>query len=197
MDDNKREAKMNKRQEIFKKLFNESYKKLFTVAFGVTKNRESAEDVLQESYIKAWNKFDDFDINKNFTNWMTTIVKNTAIDQIRIKRRSASSLSLDTSHTNQNKTVTWDIEDESQDIVKNYEKKELCEQIHVAISNLPVDLKNIMHLLTDNDAQYSYKEVSEILGEPVAAIRAKAHRARVMIQNQINSLNSAEKTTNL
>lgn len=188
---------MNTNEQEFKKLFHGSYKKLYTVSFGIMKNHEAAEDVLQDSYIKAWNRFDDFDPSKNFTNWMTTIVRNTAIDLIRNHKRSAHTVSLDSSHMSQNKAVVWDIEDRTQDIVSKYEKKELCVQIREAIEQLPEELKRIMGLLTDDVNPQSYKEAADILHEPVASVRAKAHRARIMIQNHISGVNVSKKTNNL
>jgi RNA polymerase sigma-70 factor (ECF subfamily) len=177
INDNKNMNDTNKK-ERFEKLFAESRGKLFAIAFSVVKNKDLAEDVLQTSYIKAWVKFDTYDDSKKFTNWMTSIVKNASIDTIRNKTRQLGAISLDSAKNNANFS-TFDVVDVSQNLEKNYVKKEFINEMFQMINELPTDLRDIMILLADDK---SYAEIAIEMELPLNTIRTKVHRAKKMLR---------------
>lgn len=76
-------------EEAFRLLFEAHKQKIFALAFKYTKNREDAEDILQETFIKAYHALDKFhwEENPNFSSWLYRIGINTSIDLIRKKKK--------------------------------------------------------------------------------------------------------------
>lgn len=176
------------KQEQFEQLYVSSKSKLLAIAFNMVKNKEAAEDVLQDSYIKAWKKFDEYDSSKKFVNWMTTIVRNTAIDSSRAKNRKLNAFSIDTTAVVNNKSVSFAIPDASQDLFKNYEQNDLAINIENAINSLPKDLKAVMIPLSSG---HSYVEIATMTNISVSAVRARVHRAKQILRKDKNLANFA------
>lgn len=178
---------MKTKQENFEALFELSKAKLFNVAYSVVRNREAAEDVLQDAYIKAWKKFDEYDSDKKFTNWMTTIVRNAGIDYNRLKAKHASTYSLNSISSqltgDKSQIMSLDVEDKSQDVVKQVERIELINEIYQSIADLPDDLKVVMLPFFDNQ---SYEEIAVSEKLPLTTVRARVHRAKQILRKSIN-----------
>lgn len=176
---------MNNKEQQFKQLFEDSKQKLFNVAYGVVRNREVAEDVLQESYIKAWKKFDEYDSSKKFTNWMTTIVTNTGIDYNRSNARNNAVLSLENPMNRQNGGFSgFDFEDKSADIQSQIEMNETVEEIMAMIGTLPQDLRDVMVLICQGS---NYQEISQVMDLSMSIVRSRVHRAKKQLQKQANA----------
>jgi|APCry1669189440_1035222.scaffolds.fasta_scaffold00113_6 RNA polymerase sigma-70 factor, ECF subfamily len=175
---------MNDKQKQFNNLFMDSKKKLYNVAFGVVMNKEKAEDVLQDAYVKAWRKFDDYDNDKKFINWMAKIVKNAAIDCKRSmsKHSIVSSLSASASQTNNGKNQErfLDVVDKKLDLFELYEKKELANFIIKSVGKLPKDLQIVIMPFLDG---YSHDEISKITGLSITTVRSRVHSAKKIIRN--------------
>lgn len=175
---------MRNKQEEFEKLFSDSKNKLYSVAYSVVHSREMAEDVLQDAYIKAWTKFDDYDPQKKFVNWMTTIVRNAGIDAKRSNNRQVVSVSLDNTVQNAHMTATRDIVDLSQDLDRHIQAKELCGELFRLIELLPEDLRKVILLIAD---QKSYSEISEITNESIGTVRSRVYRAKNLLKNSLEA----------
>jgi RNA polymerase sigma-70 factor (ECF subfamily) len=175
---NFKENKNTDNYEKFEKLFSESKGKLFTVAYAVVQNRDSAEDVLQDAYIKAWKKFGDYDSSKKFVNWMTTIVRNTAIDMHRNNSRQVMAYSLDWA-PNGSQAVGLNTEDKSIDLVGGYEKQEFFSLLMKEINSLPKELNTVMSLFCQG---YSYDEIAGKTKITLSAVRARVHRAKKILK---------------
>jgi RNA polymerase sigma-70 factor (ECF subfamily) len=181
--DNNINMSLNKK-ERFEKLFAESRGKLFSIAFSVVRNKDSAEDVLQTSYIKAWNNFDSYDSSKKFTNWMTSIVKNASIDSLRNKTRQLDTYSLEYFNRHTQENDTFDIVDSSANLEQSYEQKEFLSEVFEMINQLPEDLREVMNHLIDDK---SYAEISEQMKLPLNTIRTKVHRAKKILRKNADS----------
>lgn len=181
--DNNINMSLNKK-ERFEKLFAESRGKLFSIAFSVVRNKDSAEDVLQTSYIKAWNNFDSYDSSKKFTNWMTSIVKNASIDSLRNKTRQLDTYSLEYFNRHTQENDTFDIVDLSANLEQSYEQKEFLSEVFEMINQLPEDLREVMNHLIDDK---SYAEISEQMKLPLNTIRTKVHRAKKILRKNADS----------
>lgn len=174
------------KKENFVQLFNESKSRLYNVAYGVVKNKELAEDVLQDAYVKAWRKFDEYDSNKKFINWMTTIVTNAGIDQNRSKNRRITAYSLSTpNNVYSDSKSEVDFEDKSANIQNYIERKETIAEVKELMNSLPVDLKQIMVYLFEG---HSYLDISKMTGSNMSTVRAKAHRAKKILRKNSKSL---------
>jgi RNA polymerase sigma-70 factor (ECF subfamily) len=174
---------MSTKQELFDKLFKKHQRKLFSVAYTVVPNRDTAEDILQDAYLKAWAKFDDYDTNKKFENWMTTIVRNTGIDSLRSKRNKAKSYEISLQQNlNANgfeSQQQCDIVDKNLDTFKLIEKQEFIEQLHSVIENLPDGHKQCMSLFAEG---HSYEEIAERTQSPLSTVRMRIRQAKLKIR---------------
>ena len=172
--------KMNKKEQ-FEKLFTQSKAKLYAVAFRVVHNKEQAEDVLQDAYIKAWRKFDEFDPNKKFSNWMTTIVRNAGIDSNRTKARQLNAISLESMATQSDdeKKITYDVSDRRIDLYADLERKELYNEINDMIDSLPEDLKVVIRPFFEGQ---SYGDIADSTDISLSTVRSRVHRAKKILR---------------
>jgi RNA polymerase sigma-70 factor (ECF subfamily) len=183
---------MKTKQEKFELLFKQSQSKLYTVAFNVVRNKEVAEEVLQEAYIKAWKKFDDYDPGKKFENWMITIVKNAGIDANRansknFKTYSLNNISSQMSGDKQQK-LSLDVVDKSADLSKMMESKELIQYIYNSVDNLPEELKVVMVPFIEGQ---SYNEISDSSNLAITTVRTRVHRAKKILRDTFKYEKSA------
>ena len=164
-------------KEKFERLFINSKVKLLNVAYSVVRNKDDAEDVLQDAYVKAWKKFDEFDQNKKFFNWMSTIVRNAGIDYNRNKIRQKSNISIDSSKASydNNSNFTFNLEDKRANLQDNYEK----EEIYSVIQGFPDELRIVMIPLIQG---FSYSEISESTDVSLSTVRARVHRAKQILR---------------
>lgn len=171
---------MKKKSEQFEALFNASRDKLYAVAQAIVRDKDLADDVLQTAQIKAWSKFDTYDPEKNFMNWMTTIVRNASIDVKRNKGKQAY-LSIEAfTHTQEDfgQSKQFEFEDKSANIFKQYENKERLDTVYTMIQTLPEDLKEVIMMLSQ---EKTYKEIADATELPISTVRTKVHRARKIL----------------
>ena len=80
-------------QAAFRRIVEEYRQQAFSIAFRILCNEEEARDVVQESFIKIWQKIESFNMNEKFSTWLNKIVANSAIDRMRqIKRQNLVSI---------------------------------------------------------------------------------------------------------
>jgi RNA polymerase sigma-70 factor (ECF subfamily) len=179
---------MNTKQEQFTNLFKHCKHKLYNIAYSVVLNKEEAEDVLQDAYIKAWRKFEDFDKSKKFLNWMSAIVKNAAIDHKRSTSKQMQVYSLNAISSNligdKKSSVSFDVEDKKLDLFDKYEQKEFIQSLNTMINDLPKELKLVMIPFAQGQ---SYDEIAKTSKLALTTVRARVHRAKKLLRNSYNS----------
>jgi|APCry1669188970_1035186.scaffolds.fasta_scaffold22562_2 RNA polymerase sigma-70 factor (ECF subfamily) len=177
-----------KKREAFDKLFKESKAKLYNVAFNVVKNQSIAEEVLQDAYLKAWRNFDQYDSNKKFINWMTTIVHNAGIDTTRQRPKNTQVYSLNSISSqlngDKNQVLSLDAEDKSFDLYKTVENKEFIERIVNSINEMSEDLKVVMIPFVEGQ---SYDEISNSSSLALTTVRARVHRGKQILRKSFGS----------
>jgi RNA polymerase sigma-70 factor (ECF subfamily) len=177
---------MKTKQEQFEQLFKESRSKLYNVAYNMTKNRENAEEVLQEAYVKAWKNFGSYDPEKKFTNWMTTIIRNAGIDANRLRNKNVSTFSINSIFVNNDKdssqNLQLDVEDKSSDLYAMLENKELMKNIYESVAKLPADLQIVMIPFMEGQ---TYTEISDSSNLALTTVRARVHRGKKILRNSI------------
>ncbi len=156
---------------------------VYLFIYKLISNKEDAEDITQETFIKAWQKLSKFDTNKNFKTWLFSIAKNTAIDKLRKKKSiNFSSLNIDGA-----KTI-----DASSDFESNlvdseplpdeiFTKQESADALAKALAQLSDNQKLIIHLhITE---ELTYEEISEIMGRPMNTVKSQYGRAISKLRN--------------
>src|SRR5579864_5016025 len=109
--------------------------KIFRLAQHITQNREDAEDVLQETFLKAYEHLDQFQGNSKFYTWIVRIAVNQALMKLR-KRRNDKSVSLDETIDTGEDTVSREIAAWDENPEERYEREELNEILSGAIDGL-------------------------------------------------------------
>jgi RNA polymerase sigma-70 factor, ECF subfamily len=144
---------------------------LFGYAMAFTRNRTDAEDLVQETYVRAIRGKDSLREGSNVKSWLFTILRNIYLNQLRKQRTSPTLLEID-AHEN-----TADIAVEgSKDPLAHYMSKTECEWVVEAIQQLPTEFREIVLLREYEDL--SYQEIAAILGCPVGTVMSRLARAR-------------------
>lgn len=157
--------KLNSDQKIeFELLVKKNMKRAYYVALGFLGSHDSAMEISQEAFIRAYRHFDTFDKNKNFFTWYYKILKNLCLNFIRDskKRKFENFLELkDSSFSDPEQVI---------------ENQELLEKLYNSINQLGNEEKEI--LLLREFEEMSYKEISEILNIPEGTVMSRLYYAR-------------------
>lgn len=130
-----------------------------------------AEDLAQETFLKAWKNISKFDPTKSFKTWVFSIAKNTAIDWLRKKHPvSFSDLEPD-----EMPDMADSIPDEQPLAPEILERAETAKMIEEALTKIPPKARSIvlMHQMED----MTFKEISEATGEPINTVKSRYRRA--------------------
>ena len=155
---------------------------LYSAALRMTRNRADAEDLVQETYLRAYRSFHTFDAGTNLRAWLFRILTNTYINTYRAKQRRP-------------------IEDDLADVEDLYMYKRIGgieasrsaedtlfdlftdDEVKVALEGLPENFR-LAVLLADVEG-FSYKEIAEILDIPIGTVMSRLHRGRKAMQKAL------------
>jgi RNA polymerase sigma-70 factor (ECF subfamily) len=152
----------------------------FRVAYRITKNRDDAEDVIQDAWLKAYIHLATFDGRAKFSTWLTRIVINSALMTLRRKRSH-----LETSMEIMDGEI-WqesEIADETQSVEALYAKHERIARLKQAIRRLQPSLRNVIELHQSQDR--SVKEIADLAGLSLAATKSRLLRARRFLRKDL------------
>ena len=158
---------------------------LFSTAMRMTRNRGDAEDLVQETFIKAWRSFATYQQGTNLRAWLFRIMTNTYINKYNAQQRKPTETELD------------DVEelflykrlgsvDQSQ-LSQSAEDQMLSlftdDEVKKALEELPEQFR-IPVLMSDVEG-FSYKEIAEILEIPLGTVMSRLHRGRKAMQKML------------
>jgi len=132
-------------------------------------NREDAEDILQEVFVKAYQNLNDFDLNFKFSNWIYSIAHNTTISAFRKKKVRPQTVSWEDKDLNNILKPTLEVEDANL-------QKLTYKHILKIINQLPLKYKDVLILKFVEGKDY--REISDILHKPMGTIAALINRAK-------------------
>ena len=152
------------------------FDQLYNFARWLTQNREEAEDLVQETYVKALKGFSSFQLGTNFRAWIYRILRNTFLTS-RSGLRAASTVSLESEEDGPDLAV----ENETPEtILMRMSNSQLVQS---AIEDLPVHYREAI-LLCDVE-EMSYQEIAETLAIPVGTVMSRLSRARHALRGHI------------
>ncbi len=176
--------------EIKKKEFEsaalEHIDSLFNFGMRMTGNREAAEDLVQETYLKVHRFSHTFKDGSNLKAWLFKILRNTFINTFRKKIKEPKSIHYDEVEDfflfnkikNENKEDSSNL---SQNNVNVYEFFE--DEVKNAVNNLPLAFREVV--LYSDIEELSYGEISEIVGCPIGTVKSRLFRARKLLQKSL------------
>jgi RNA polymerase sigma-70 factor (ECF subfamily) len=151
---------------------------LFSLIYRMVRDRELAEDLAQETFVKAMNALDSYRPEFKFSSWIFKIANNAAIDHLR--RRELDTLSLEGSpHASTPDAIeatALQIGDRGETPLDVVEAKELGGEIEQAIARLRPEYRSCI-LLRHVEGR-AYEEIAEILDLPLGTVKTYIHRAR-------------------
>jgi RNA polymerase sigma-70 factor (ECF subfamily) len=153
---------------------------LYNTAYRLARNSEDAEDLVQETYLKAYRSFDQFTPGTNLKAWMFKILKNAFINEYR--RRQAVPQESDFAEIEENleshlrPDAAGQIKDPEQEALEGA----LDEDVQRALDELPPDYRMAV-VLADLEG-FSYKEIADILEIPVGTVMSRLYRGRKLLE---------------
>jgi RNA polymerase sigma-70 factor (ECF subfamily) len=172
-------------QERFADQAMEHMSALYTAALRMTRNPADAEDLLQETYLKAFRAFDTFREGTNLKAWLYRILTNTYINSYRAKKRRPEQTEIE------------EVEDlylyrrlgglEAVAAGRSAEDEVLAHftdtEVKEAVESLPEQFR-LAVLLADVEG-FSYKEIAEIMDVPIGTVMSRLHRGRRALQKRL------------
>jgi len=165
-------------ESAYRELIRRYERPLFSLLYRMVRDRELAEDLAQETFVKALNAIESYRPEFKFSSWIFKIANNAAIDHLR--RRELDTLSLEGSpHAETPEAVeatALQIGDRQESPLDTVEARELGGQIEQAIGQLRPEYRSCI-LLRHVEGR-AYEEIAEILNLPLGTVKTYIHRAR-------------------
>jgi len=152
--------------------------KVYSLAMKMLRNPEDAEDVLQDTFLRAYRGIKSFQGNSTFSTWIYRITANSAL--MRLRKKKLPTVSIDDADERE---TPINIADWSPGPVEQLLTKETQQAMDEAIEALPPEFKQVF-ILRDVE-ELSNSEVAEILDLSVAAVKSRLHRARLKVRNRL------------
>ena len=171
--------------EAFAVIFRKYERQLFRTAVRITENVSDAEDVLQEAFLRAYKKIATFQFASSLYSWLTRIVINCALMELR-RRRSRPSFSLNDS-SDDGVSLMDLVSDPRVDVETALSLKEQSRLLTARIARLPQKLRVIIETYRTSDV--SMAQLAEAHTTSVAAVKARLFRARKMVKTFKNITN--------
>ena len=160
---------------------------LYSAAMRMTRNSADAEDLVQETYLKAYRAYERFEAGTNLKAWMYRILTNSYINAYRKKQRRPDESDIDDVEDlylyrrlggAESATLGRSAEDELMDLFGE-------DEVKLALEDLPEHYR-LPILLADVEG-FAYKEIAEILDVPIGTVMSRLHRGRKQLQKRLYS----------
>jgi RNA polymerase sigma-70 factor, ECF subfamily len=156
--------------------------KIFRLAQHITQNREDAEDVLQETFLKAYEHLEQFQGQSKFYTWVVRIAVNQALMKLR-RRKTDKSVSLDDTIDTGEDTIVREIAAWDENPEQQFSREEIGQILDSAIQDLEPPYRSVF-VLRDME-ELSTEETAEALGLSVPAVKSRLLRARLQLREKL------------
>ena len=158
-------------------------RQLFRIAQHITQNREDAEDVMQDAFLKAYEKLDQFQGNSKFSTWLVRIAVNESLMRLR-KRKTSKTVSMDQDVQTEDGSIPRDFAEWRPNPEQLYGQRELGEILRKTIQGLPPGFRTVFTLRDVEN--FSTEETAEALGLSVPAVKSRLLRARLQLRERLS-----------
>jgi RNA polymerase sigma-70 factor, ECF subfamily len=166
----------------FETLVGRYERKIFRLAQNITQNREDAEDVMQEAFLKAFEHLPEFQGNSRFYTWLVRIAVNQAL--MKLRKRRPNQVSLDQEIDTGEESVFREVEDWGPSPEERYKQSELSQILSSVIGELDPSFRVVFQLR--DIEELSTEETAEALGLSVPAVKSRLLRARLKLRTKLN-----------
>jgi RNA polymerase sigma-70 factor (ECF subfamily) len=167
----------------FEQLVRRYDRNVFRIAQHITQNREDAEDVVQDAFLKAFRNLGQFQGQSKFYTWLVRIAVNEALMRLR-RRRPERMVSLDEDVKTEEDSMPREVADWSPNPEQLYSQAELKDILSKTIQGLPPGFRAVF-VLRDVEA-LSTEETAEALNLSIPAVKSRLLRARLQLRERLN-----------
>jgi len=176
------------RELAFRELVRRYERPVFSLVFRMVRDRETAEDLAQDAFVKVLNHIDKYSPEFKFSSWLFKIANNVAIDHLR--RRRLDTISIDgsphASTASEVEATTLNLESEQESALDELEAKELGSAIEQAIARLRPEYRACI-MLRHVEGR-AYEEIAATLDLPLGTVKTYIHRARHELRKALEGL---------
>ncbi|WP_396219179.1 RNA polymerase sigma factor [Gemmatimonas sp.] len=176
------------RELAFRELVRRYERPVFSLVFRMVRDRETAEDLAQDAFVKVLNHIDKYSPEFKFSSWLFKIANNVAIDHLRKRRLDTISIdgSPHASTASEVEATTLNLESEQESALDELEAKELGSAIEQAIARLRPEYRACI-MLRHVEGR-AYEEIAATLDLPLGTVKTYIHRARHELRKALEGL---------
>lgn len=171
-------------EEAFRELVERFHRPVYALLVRIVRQPELAEDLAQDSFLKAWKALARFDPGRKFSSWMFKIAHNTALDELR--RGGLETVSLDAPFADGDEPPELPADLAAEKPLLRTLARESGRVLERAISRLRPAYRGI--LLLRFAQEMSYDEIAEVLGVPLGTVKIHIFRARAELLREMRAL---------
>jgi RNA polymerase sigma-70 factor (ECF subfamily) len=173
------------REDAFRELVRRYERPIFSLIYRMVRDRETSEDLAQDTFIKVLNHIDRYRPEFRLSSWLFKIANNVAIDHLR--KRQISTISIDGSphaaSAAEVEATSFDVRAQQESALDELEARELGGAIERAIAQLRPEYRSCI-MLRHVDGR-SYEEIATILDLPLGTVKTYIHRARHQLREAL------------
>ncbi len=156
---------------------------LYATALRYTKSEKDAEDLVQETFLKAYTNFHRYEQGTNCRAWLFTILTNTFINRFRRKKKEREILNADDLRNVEQNFIDRERAEFYQNPEKGALFRTFSTDLKSALTSLPEEFRTVVVLADLND--FSYKEIAHILDVPVGTVMSRLFRGRKLMRRHL------------
>jgi RNA polymerase sigma-70 factor (ECF subfamily) len=156
---------------------------LYGAAIRLTRNERDAEDLVQDSLLRAYRFFNRFERGTNIKAWLFKILTNTFINRYRRSNKERTLVDGPEQEAVQGQLISRDTSDAAADPERWYFDRVLSEDVLKAVDALPLDFRMVV-ILADLQ-EFSYREIADVLDVPVGTVMSRLFRGRRLLQKAL------------
>jgi len=156
-------------------------KSLYHFAYRLTMDEDASNDLVQETYLKAYRFLARYEKGSNAKAWLFRILKNSFINQYRKTTKTPSTVDYEEAEYlfNAGRTAFTSTVDLRDKIFRGL----IGDEVSIALANLPIDFRTVIILCDIED--FSYEEIAKIIDIPIGTVRSRLHRARKVLREML------------
>lgn len=170
---------------FFEKLFLPLLDASYNFAFRLTLDEDDAQDLVQDTYLKAYRFIDSFQEGTNAKAWLFRILKNSFINDYRKKTKQPSKVDYQEVEQAYNSDEDAPQTNSTTDLRVEVLQDMIGDEVANALNSLAIDFRTVI-ILCDIEG-FTYEEMSKILDIPIGTVRSRLHRARQILKEKLKN----------
>jgi RNA polymerase sigma-70 factor (ECF subfamily) len=168
--------------KVFDKEFMPHIDSMYNFGFRLTMDEDDANDLVQDTYLKAFRFINSFEQGTNAKAWLFRILKNSFINDYRKKSKEPSKVDYQEIETTYNSSEDAEVE-HTTDLRYDAVQDMIGDEVANGLNSLPVDFRTVI-ILCDIEG-FTYEEMAKILDIPIGTVRSRLHRARNLLKDKL------------